>query len=86
MPQQADILPFPGKQGFITCNGYTERQMPLLNVPLLSSLFTMSFIANYSIILIYGTEHPFGQLGSAVLTVSPSSPSWTLNPLSGRAE
>lgn len=68
MPQQADILPFPGKQGFITIT------------------ITMSFIANYSIILIYGTEHPFGQLGSAVLTVSPSSPSWTLNPLSGRAE
>jgi len=35
-------------------------------------------------VMSYGMEHPFGQLGSAVLPVSPPNFLCTLSPLTGR--
>jgi len=64
--RQAGVQPSPGKQGFVTHNGYLGRQTPSLQMSLPSSspqLYIMSVMS-------YGMEHHFGQLGSAVPAVS----------------
>jgi len=45
-----------------------EDKMPYLNVPPLSFFFPQLYMLS---MMSYGMEYPFGQLGSAVLAVSP---------------
>lgn len=65
---QAGIQPFPGKLGSITWSGDLGRQTPSLcmfpHSFLFPQLYMLTMVPN-------GTENPFGQLNSAVPSVSP---------------
>jgi len=67
-PSQAGVQPSRGKQSSIKCNGYLGRQTSSLwkstSSCFLPQLYTLSM-------MLYGIEYPFGQLGSAVVAVSP---------------
>ena len=53
--QQADVQPFPGKQGSILYNGFFGRQMPLSQSRAPSFFFPPAFIAEYNI-MSYGVS------------------------------
>jgi len=67
--RQAAVQQFPGKQGSITHDGYLGRQMPSPWTSL-PSFFPWLYMLS---VTPYGMEYPFGQLGSGVPAVSPTS-------------
>ena len=77
---QAGVQPSSGKQGSIMHNSYLGRQTPSLRTSSSSFFFLQLYMLS---MMSYGTEYPFGQLGSAVPAVSPRSFLCTPNLLAG---
>lgn len=70
--RQAEVHPLPWKQGssYLTLSWEDKCHHSKFAISITYSFFFPVFIAN---IMLYGTGHPFGQAGSAVLVLSASS-------------